>query len=429
MYRYLTHLGYNVRYVRNITDAGHLTDDTGVDKISNKAKLEKKEPMEIVQKFTVGFRDVMSLFNVLPPSIEPTATGHIIEQQVMIKKIIDNGLAYEKNGTVYFDVDRYSKSHNYTELTGRKLDELIDGSRTELSGQEEKKGRHDFALWIKAKPEHLMQWPSQWGMGFPGWHIECSAMSTKYLGEQFDIHGGGMDLQATHHTNEIAQNVAYSGKSPATYWVHTNMLTLNGKKMSKSDGNYLLPLDLFSGNHESLSKSYEPSVVRFFMMQAHYRSTLDISDVALSGSEKAFNRLMNAYKTLHKLTPSNISSVDVITLERKMYEAMDNDFDTSSLVAKLFEAVDIINNKPLTQYDIDVLKRIYENFVFDIMGLKLEENSKATYALSKVMDLVLELRDKAKSNKDYATSDEIRNKLNDAGIEVKDGKDNTNWTI
>lgn len=436
MYRYLTHLGYKVRYVRNVTDAGHLESDgdEGEDKISKKAKLSQLEPMEIVQKYTVGFRDIMNLFNALPPSIEPTATGHIIEQQEIAKKIIENGLAYEKNGTVYFDVEKYAKSNNYTVLTGRKLDELLDGTR-ELDGQDEKKGRLDFALWIKAKPEHLMKWPSPWGVGFPGWHIECSAMSTKYLGEQFDIHGGGMDLQATHHTNEIAQNIAYCGKSPANYWIHTNMLTVKGQKMSKSLGNSFLPMELFTGNHPVLERGYSPMCVRFFMMQTHYRSTLDFSNEALEASEKAFNRLMESYRTLQNLQPSSVSSEDVSKIERDCYDAMNDDFNTPVLIASLFEAVRLINSTndkkaTLTLADIDKLKTIYQHFVFDVMGLKKEEdNSKASTVLAEVMKLILDLRAKAKANKDFATSDEIRDKLLGANIQVKDGKEGATWSL
>ena len=436
IYRYLLHLGYKVRYVRNITDAGHLEGDRdeGDDKFAKKAKLLQVEPMEIVQKYTVGFREVMALFNTLPPTIEPTATGHIIEQQQIAKKIIENGFAYEVNGTVYFDVEKYTGTNNYTELTNRKLEDLLENTR-ELDGQDEKKGRLDFALWIKAKPEHLMQWPSPWGMGFPGWHIECSAMSTKYLGEKFDIHGGGMDLAATHHTNEIAQNIAYCGKSPATYWMHTNMLTVNGARMSKSAGNSFLPMELFAGDHPLLSKGYSPMAVRFFMMQTHYRSTLDFSDEALSGSEKAFNRLMESWKTLQQLAPSPSSSENITELEKKCYGAMDDDFNTPVLIAHLFDAVRIINSAndkklSLSQNDIDVLKRIYQHFVFDIMGLKTEqENSKANEALNKVMQLVLDLRAKVKAQKDFATSDEIRNKLAEAGIQVKDSKEGATWSI
>lgn len=436
IYRYLSHLGYKVRYVRNITDAGHLESDgdEGEDKVSKKAKLQQLEPMEIVQTYTVGFRDVMALFNTLPPSIEPTATGHIIEQQEIAKKIMENGLAYESNGTIYFDVEKYAKSNNYTALTGRKLDELLENTR-DLDGQSDKRGRLDFALWIKAKQEHLMKWPSPWGVGFPGWHIECSAMSTKYLGEQFDIHGGGMDLQATHHTNEIAQNVAYCGKSPANYWIHTNMLTVNGQKMSKSLGNSFLPMELFTGNHPLLKKGYSPMAVRFFMMQTHYRSTLDFSNDALEASEKAYHRLMESYKVLQTLKASDSSSENIPALERSCYEAMNDDFNTPVLIAHLFEAIRMINSAhdakvKLTQPDIDQLKSLYQHFVFDVMGLKKEEETgKANTALEGVMKLVLELRAKAKANKDFATSDEIRNKLVEANIQVKDGKEGASWSL
>ncbi len=436
MYRYLTHIGYKVRYVRNITDAGHLESDgdEGEDKVSKKAKLQQLEPMEIVQTYTVGFRDVMNLFNTLPPSIEPTATGHIIEQQEIAKKIIANGLAYESNGTVYFDVEKYAKTNNYTELTGRKLDELLENTR-ELDGQNDKRGRLDFALWIKAKPEHLMKWPSPWGIGFPGWHIECSAMSTKYLGEQFDIHGGGMDLQATHHTNEIAQNVAYCGKSPANYWIHTNMLTVNGQKMSKSLGNSFLPMELFTGKHPLLHKGYTPMAVRFFMMQTHYRSTLDFSNDALAAAEKAYTRLMDSFKTLHTLKADQVSTENIPALERTCYDAMNDDFNTPVLIAHLFEAIRIINSAndkkvSLTQADLDLLKAMYQHFLFDVMGLKKEEEiGKSTTALHGVMELVLDLRAKAKANKDFATADEIRNKLTAANVQVKDGKDGVSWNL
>jgi cysteinyl-tRNA synthetase len=436
IYRYLLHLGYKVRYVRNITDAGHLEgdNDEGDDKFAKKAKLEQVEPMEIVQRYTVGFRDIMALFNSLPPSIEPTATGHIIEQQEIAKKIIENGLAYEHNGSVYFDVEKYAKTNNYTELTGRKLDDLLENTR-DLDGQQDKKGRLDFALWIKAKPEHLMKWPSPWGIGFPGWHIECSAMSTKYLGKKFDLHGGGMDLQATHHTNEIAQNVAYCGESPANYWMHTNMLTVNGQKMSKSLGNSFLPMELFTGNHPLLTKGFSPMAVRFFMMQTHYRSTLDFSNEALTASEKGYVNLMEAYKTLHILKSSSQSTEDIKTLERNCYEAMNDDFNTSVVIAQLFDAIRIINSAhdqkvSLTESDLATLKNIFQHFVFDIMGLKKEEeNGKANTALETVMNLVLDLRAKAKANKDFATSDEIRNKLTDANIQVKDGKEGVTWSI
>ena len=436
IYRYLQHLGYKVRYVRNVTDAGHLEGDRdeGDDKFAKKAKLEQLEPMEIVQKYTVGFRDVMRLFNNLPPSIEPTATGHISEQIEMIGEIMANGLAYEKNGTVYFDVEKYSKDFNYGQLTNRKLEELLEGTR-ELSGQDEKQGRLDFALWIKAKPETLMKWPSPWGWGFPGWHIECSAMSRKYLGDTFDIHGGGMDLQATHHTNEIAQSQACYHKTPVNYWMHTNMLTVNGARMSKSAGNGFLPGELFTGNHPLLAKGYDPMAVRFFMLQTHYRSPLDFSNEALQASEKGFERLMESYLTLQTLQPSSDSTEDISSLRNKCYEAMNDDFNTSVLIAHLFEAVRIINSAndkktQLTQHDLDSLKLLYRHFVFDVMGLRLEEsNNKLTSALDKVMSLLLNMRAKAKLEKNFKLSDEIRDQLIAAGFQIKDSKEGSTWKI
>lgn len=436
IYRYLLHLGYKVRYVRNVTDAGHLEGDRdeGDDKFAKKAKLEQLEPMEIVQKYTVGFRDVMRLFNTVPPSIEPTATGHISEQIEMIKEIISNGLAYEVNGTVYFDVEKYSQSFNYGELTNRKLEELLEGTR-DLNGQDEKKGRLDFALWIKAKPETLMKWPSPWGWGFPGWHIECSAMSRKYLGDTFDIHGGGMDLQATHHTNEIAQSQACYHKIPVNYWMHTNMLTVNGVRMSKSAGNGFLPGELFTGNHPLLEKGYAPMAVRFFMLQTHYRSTLDFSNEALQASEKGFERLMESYNTLQLLNPNSTSDEDIRHLKEKCYEAMNDDFNTSILIAHLFDAVRMINSANdkklnLTQEDINLLKEIYEDFLFDVLGLKQEEkNQKLNKALDSVMSLMLEMRAKAKSEKNFALSDEIRDKLLAAGFQIKDAKEGSTWKI
>jgi cysteinyl-tRNA synthetase len=436
IYRYLTHIGYKVRYVRNITDAGHLEGDgdIGEDKISKKAKLQQLEPMEIVQTYTVDFHEVMRLFNTLPPSIEPTATGHIIEQQQIAETIIEKGYAYEINGTVYFDVEKFAKEFNYTALTGRKLEELLENTR-ELDGQDEKRGRLDFALWIKAKPEHLMQWRSKWGKGFPGWHIECSAMSTKYLGDNFDIHGGGMDLAPTHHTNEIAQNVAYCGKQPANYWMHTNMLTVNGQKMSKSLGNSFLPHELFSGKHPLLTKGYNPMVVRFFMLQTHYRSTLDFSNDALNAAEKGFTRLYEAYKTLHTLKPASTSDENIKAIEQACYEAMNDDFNTSVLIAQLFETVRIINSAndgklKLNKEDIDLLKQIYQHFLFDVCGLKFDDdNSASQQALSKVVEVILEMRNKAKSDKNFALSDELRNKLTDAGVKIKDSKEGSTWSL
>lgn len=436
IYRYLLHLGYKVRYVRNITDAGHLEGDRdeGDDKFAKKARLEQLEPMEIVQKYTLGFHEVMREFNTLPPSIEPTATGHICEQIEMIKEIMANGYAYERDGTVYFDVEKYNKEFQYGQLTNRKLEELLEGTR-ELSGQDEKKGRLDFALWIAAKPETLMKWPSPWGWGFPGWHIECSAMSSKYLGDTFDIHGGGMDLQATHHTNEIAQSQACNHKAPVNYWLHTNMLTVNGARMSKSAGNGFLPGELFSGNHPLLEKGYSPMAVRFFMMQTHYRSTLDFSNEALQASEKGYARLMNAVKTLDSLKAGSSSVSNIRELEQKCYDAMNDDFNAPVLVANLFEGARIINSvndgrESLTAEDLAALKKLMHNFVFDVLGLKQESSGSASdIALQGVMDVILDIRKEAKAKKDFAASDKLRNDLAKYNITIKDTKDGVTWSI
>jgi cysteinyl-tRNA synthetase len=432
VFRYLLHLGYKVRYVRNITDAGHLESDAdeGEDKISKKAKLEQLEPMEIVQRYTIDFHTMMNAFNALPPSIEPTATGHIIEQIEMTKQILANVYAFEVNGTVYFDVQKFAAEYNYTALTGRKLEDLLDGTR-ELDGQDEKRGRLDFALWIKAKPEHIMRWPSPWGEGFPGWHLECSAMSRKYLGERFDIHGGGMDLAPTHHTNEIAQNVAcIHHHTPVTYWMHTNMLTVNGQKMSKSLGNSFLPHELFTGNHELLTRGYSPMSVRFFMLQAHYRSTLDFSNEALEASDKGFKRLINAYGLIEKLTPSQNSAIDLNSLTERCYAAMNDDFNSPVLIAELFEAVHIINSiydgkTNASASDIKALKKLMNDFAIGVLGLKEESNQADD--MSKLLDLIINLRSEAKSNKDYTTSDKIRIGLNSIGIQLKDNKEGTTW--
>jgi len=431
IYRYLLHLGYKVRYVRNITDAGHLEGDMdeGDDKFAKKARLEQLEPMEIVQKYTLGFHDVMRLFNALPPGIEPTATGHIIEQIEMVKQILNNGYAYEVNGTVYFDVEKYCKEFNYTILTNRQLDDLLENTR-ELGGQNEKRGRLDFALWIKAKPEHIMQWPSPWGTGFPGWHIECSAMSSKYLGNSFDIHGGGMDLAATHHTNEIAQSQACNHVQPAKYWMHTNMLTVNGTRMSKTKGNGFLPHELFTGSHELLSRGYSPMSVRFFMLQAHYRSTLDFSNEALEASDKGFKRLINSYGLLEKLNPSQKSDIDLKSLTERCYAAMNDDFNSPVLIAELFEAVHIINSvydgkTAASAADIEALKKLMDDFVIGVLGLKEESNQSDD--MGKLLDFIINLRSEAKVNKDYATSDKIRIGLNSIGIQLKDNKEGTTW--
>jgi cysteinyl-tRNA synthetase len=432
IFRYLKYSGYKVRYVRNITDAGHLEGDRdeGDDKFAKRAKLEQLEPMEIVQKYTLGFHDVLRMFNTLPPSIEPTATGHIIEQIEMIKEIIANGYAYEENGTVYFDVEKYSKTYNYTILTNRNLEDMLANTR-ELGGQDEKHGRLDFALWIKAKPETLMKWASPWGVGFPGWHIECSAMSAKYLGQEFDIHGGGMDLAATHHTNEIAQSEACSHVQPARYWMHTNMLTVNGARMSKSAGNGFLPLELFTGAHPLLERGYSPMTVKFFMLQAHYRSTLDFSNDALDASEKGFRRLMNATALLEKLVPSEKSDFDIENIRLNCIKAMNDDFNSPVVIAELFEAARIINSvydgkAQLNEADLSKLKQLVSDFVFDIFGLKDEDSSNTE--LNSVLDMVIDIRKSAKENKDYATSDKIRIGLQDIGIQLKDSKEGTTWS-
>jgi cysteinyl-tRNA synthetase len=432
IYRYLLHLGYKVRYVRNITDAGHLEGDRdeGDDKFAKKAKLEQVEPMEIVQRYTLGFHEVMGLLNTLPPSIEPTATGHIAEQIEMVKEILASGLAYEVNGTVYFDVEKYSQTNNYTILTNRQLEDLLANTR-ELGGQDDKKGRLDFALWIKAKPEHIMRWPSPWGWGFPGWHIECSAMSKKYLGDTFDIHGGGLDLAATHHTNEIAQSQACNHHEPARYWMHTNMLTVNGTRMSKSAGNGFLPGELFSGNHPLLSKAFSPMTVRFFMLQAHYRSTLDFSNEALEASEKGFKRLLHAVDLLDGLNVSDKSTCDVAALKARGYAAMNDDFNSPILIAELFEAVKLINGindgkVQVSAPDLASLSQFVKQMVFDVLGLKSEGNEGAE--LAPLMDLVIKLRNQAKAKQDYATSDKIRIALQEAGIQLNDSKEGTTWT-
>jgi cysteinyl-tRNA synthetase len=435
VFRYLQHLGYKVRYVRNITDAGHLESDAdeGEDKISKKAKLEQLEPMEIVQRYTIDFHHVMDAFNALPPSIEPTATGHIIEQIEMTKQIIANGFGYESNGTIYFDVEKFAQENNYTALTGRNLDDLLNGTR-ELGGQDDKRGRLDFALWIKAKPEHIMRWPSPWGEGFPGWHLECSAMSKKYLGERFDIHGGGMDLAPTHHTNEIAQNVACNHhKTPVNYWMHTNMLTVNGQKMSKSLGNSFLPFELFAGSHKLLDKGYSPMTVRFFMLQAHYRSTLDFSNEALQAAEKGFARLMNAMKLLDGLKTTDASTSNITDLKATIYAAMDDDFNTPITLSHLFEGVRIINSvndgkETLTQEDKNTLTQVMKTMVFDVLGLK-EENAVNTDKIDGLMNMILEVRTDAKTRRDFSTSDLIRDKLKEIGFEIKDGKEGTSYTI
>lgn len=439
VFRYLKHLGYKVRYVRNITDAGHLENDAevGEDRIAKKARLEQIEPMEVVQRYTVDFHNTLGKFNNLPPSIEPTATGHIVEQIEIIKDIIGKGFAYEANGSVYFDVLKYNSSNNYGILSGRKLEDMIANTR-ELAAQSDKKNPQDFALWKKAEPQHIMRWPSPWSDGFPGWHLECTVMSTKYLGEQFDIHGGGMDLKFPHHECEIAQGKAASGKDPVNYWMHANMLTLNGKKMAKSTGNYILPNEMFTGDNDILSKAYLPSVVRFSMLQANYRSILDFSDEALLASEKGYFKLMTAINMLDSLPTSNTSSVDVETWKNSCYTAMNDDFNSPVLIAKLFDAVKLINtvndNKDtITKEDLSILKETLNAFVFDVLGLENANSNTATDSssdkLSGALELLIQLRAEARANKDFATSDKIRDELAKLDIELKDGKDGTVFNL
>ncbi|PJX24024.1 cysteine--tRNA ligase [Psychroflexus sp. S27] len=437
VFRYLKHLGYKIRYVRNITDAGHLENDAeeGEDRIAKKARLEELEPMEIVQKYTIDFHDILSLFNNIPPSIEPTATGHIVEQIEIIKKIIDNGLAYEANGNVYFDVLKYNENNHYGILSGRKIEDLIANTRS-LAGQEEKKNPQDFALWKRAEPQHIMRWPSPWGVGFPGWHIECTVMSSKYLGDSFDIHGGGMDLKFPHHECEIAQGKAASGKDPVNYWMHANMLTLNGKKMAKSTGNNILPRELFTGENTNLSKAYAPSVARFFMLQANYRSILDFSDEALQAAEKGFHRLMNAYQDIELLESSASSSFDVKQWKQSCYDAMNDDFNSPVLIAQLFEAVKFINSvkaekAKITEADKALIKDTLSDFIFDVLGLEEVEKTQddGSGKVDSLVSILIKIRNKARADKDFKTADTVRDQLIEMGIELKDGKDRTAYSI
>jgi len=436
MFRYFKHLGYKVRYVRNITDAGHLVDDAeeGEDKIAKKARIEQLEPMEVVQRYTLDFHAILEKFNFLPPSIEPTATGHIIEQIEIIKDILQKGFAYERNGSVYFDVAKFNETNEYGKLSGRKLEDMVANTR-ELSGQNEKKSPQDFALWKKAQPEHIMRWPSPWGDGFPGWHLECTAMSTKYLGTSFDIHGGGMDLKFPHHECEIAQAEASNGVSPVNYWLHANMLTLNGKKMSKSTGNSILPNEIFTGKNKLLSKAFSPSMIRFFMMQAHYTSVLDISNDALLASEKGFNKLLEALETLQKLPTGSESNFDVKEWKQGCYDAMNDNFNTPILIANLFDAAKHINlvndgKETIIEADRELLHNTLNTFVFDILGLEVKGNSNdESTKLSNVVGLLIQLRKEARENKDFATSDKIRDQLLEMGIQLKDGKEGTTFSL
>ena len=440
LFRYLNHLGYKVRYVRNITDVGHLEHDAddGEDKIAKKARLEQLEPMEVVQHYLTRYHKAMDALNVLPPSIEPHASGHIIEQIEYIKKILDSGYAYISDGSVYFDVPKFNKEHPYGKLSGRNIDELYANTRT-LDGQDQKHHPADFALWKKAAPEHIMHWPSPWSEGFPGWHLECSTMGEKYLGETFDIHGGGMDLMFPHHECEIAQSVAHNGHDTVHYWMHNNMITINGKKMGKSLGNFITLDEFFNGTHPLLEQAYSPMTIRFFILQAHYRGTVDFSNEALKASEKALGRMLEGYRRLQELTPSAESTIDVSNIRRKCYEAMDDDMNTPIVIANLFDALRLVNqvkdgHAKATQADIDELKAVFDIFLVDILGVRTEmagsgDNGEALRPFEQAMDLLLEMRAKAKANKDWATSDLIRDRLAAIGFTVKDTKDGAEWKL
>ncbi|MEL0299679.1 MAG: cysteine--tRNA ligase [Flavobacteriaceae bacterium] len=437
IFRYLTYLGYKVRYVRNITDAGHLEndEDAGEDRIAKKARLEAIEPMEVVQRYTVDFHRTLAQLNTLPPSIEPTATGHIVEQIELIKALLDEGYAYEVKGSVYFDVIKFNQDHTYGKLSGRNIEELIHNTRT-LDGQEDKKNPQDFALWKKAEPQHIMRWPSPWSDGFPGWHLECTAMSTKYLGPQFDIHGGGMDLKFPHHECEIAQAKAVHKSPPVRYWLHANMLTLNGKKMAKSTGNNILPHEIFSGNNKLFSKPFAPDVVRFFILQAHYRSIMDISEQALLAAEKGYLRMIDAFEALDSLPISSTSDFDIEAWLEKCHKVMNDDFNTPLLIAQLFEAVKFIfmvknGQANINEATLEKLKHQLLRFTQEVLGLRLQLSSADgnTDALEKTIALLIELRDKARNNKDFATSDRIRDGLTDAGIQLFDGKEGTTFKL
>jgi len=435
VFRYLKHNDYKVRYIRNITDAGHLENDAdeGEDKIAKKARLEQLEPMEIVQFYTISYHKAMNDLNCLPPSIEPRATGHIIEQIEMVEQILKNGFAYKVNGSVYLDVNKYNEKYPYGTLSGRNIEDTLEGTRT-LDGQSEKKSPVDFAIWKKASPEHIMRWSSPWGEGFPGWHMECSAMSEKYLGKTFDIHGGGMDLVFPHHEAEIAQSNACNDCNPVNYWMHNNMITVDGKKMGKSLGNFINLEEFFNGTHEKLERAYTPMTIRFFILQAHYRSTVDFSNEALQAAEKGFNKLMNALETLQTLSATDTSTYDVKNLEENCYMAMDDDFNTPILIAHLFDGVRIINSvkdgkESLNLTDLEKLKSIFNIFVTDILGLISAKESRGNDLTSEVMELVLQLRGNAKKSKDFGTADLIRDELNKAGIQIKDSREGTSWEV
>ena len=436
VYRYLTHLGYKVRYVRNITDVGHLENDAdeGEDKVAKKARLEQLEPMEVVQYYMNRYHKAMEALNVLPPSIEPQASGHIIEQIAFVQRILDAGYAYESEGSVYFDVEKYNRDHHYGVLSGRNIEDMRENTR-ELDGQSEKRHSIDFALWKKAAPEHIMRWPSPWSTGFPGWHLECSAMGTKYLGEEFDIHGGGMDLIFPHHEAEIAQSCAGLGHDSVKYWMHNNMITINGQKMGKSLGNFITLDEFFTGNHELLTQAYAPMTIRFFILQAHYRSTVDFSNEALQASEKGLERLLEGYTRLQKLKPSAQSSVDVAGLRAKCEEAMCDDLNTPMVISHLFEALKAVNlvhdgKATLSADDVVELQSVFHLFVEDLLGLQTADSlGTGLEAYKKAVDLLLDIRMEAKRNKDWTTSDRIRNELAAIGFEIKDTKDGVEWRL
>jgi cysteinyl-tRNA synthetase len=435
IFRYLLHLDYKVRYVRNITDVGHIVDDVdeGEDKIAKKARLEQLEPMEVVQRYTVDFHDILNAFNFLPPSIEPTATGHIIEQIEIIKTIIDKGIGYKANGSVYFDVVKFNETNHYGILSGRNIEDMLANTR-DLDGQSDKRNPQDFALWKKAEPQHIMRWPSPWSDGFPGWHLECTAMSTKYLGNHFDIHGGGMDLKFPHHECEIAQNEACTGHTPVNYWMHANMLTLNGKKMAKSTGNNILPGEILTGDNAFLSKAFSASVARFFMLQAHYRSILDFSDEAIIAAEKGYKRLMEAMDSLKGISAGATSSIDIARWKQLCYDAMNDDFNTPILIAQLFEGVRFINllkdeKETLNEIDLKLFTTTMQSFVFDVLGLEEEKTNGNTDKLEGVVNMLIGMRKQARDNKDFALSDQIRDQLIALGIQLKDGKEGTTFSI
>lgn len=437
VFRYLKHLGYKVRYVRNITDVGHLEDDAedGEDRIAKRARLEQIEPMEVAQIYTVDFRDVMAKFNTLPPSIEPTATGHILEQIEATQNLIDRGFAYEVNGSVYFDVFKFNEVSKYGKLSGRELDDMIANTR-DLERQSEKRNPQDFALWKVAEPQHIMRWNSPWGVGFPGWHLECTVMSTKYLGEQFDIHGGGMDLKFPHHDCEIAQAEASNDTSPVNYWMHTNMLTLNSRKMAKSTGNNILPAEIFSGENDFLSKAFSPSATKFFLFQAHYRSVLDLSDEAMLASERGYRRLLQAYHLVEDLEAGDSTDMDVAAWRQSCYDAMNDDFNSPILIAQLFEAASFIQRAhagkaSCTLEDKNLLQKTLHDFMFEILGLvdEYQEPEGDSELLTGAVNLLVDIRNDARAERNFETSDKIRDSLATLGIQLKDGKDGTGFEI